>query len=99
MAVTSVLETGAVARIRFHAAPVRKPLVAVSALTDLGSMTVFNQKESVILPAGSPEITQIEKLVAQAKGKTPLHREGGIFSMRNWIRNEPPVSGFARQGR
>ena len=95
----SAMESGARAKVTFQSAEIRKPLVAVSGLVDKGNLTIFDQK-SFVIPSSAPEVEMIRQLVAKARGKIPLHRERGIYKMRNWeISSTQPTSGFPRPGK
>ena len=90
----SAVESGAKAKVTFQASQVRKPLVAFSSLVDKGNLALFDTK-SFIIPGSAPEVPLIRQLVAQAMGKIPMHREKGVYKMRNWSLPK----GFTRQGR
>jgi len=89
-----MLEHGGLGNLQLQAAKVRKPLLAVSGVTDKGNMTIFDSEESTILPGHAPEVAQIRKLLKQVLDRIPLHRRRGVFTMRAW----DAASGFARQG-
>ena len=96
----AMVETGAKAKVTFQSARVRKPLVAVSSLVDKGNLAVFDG-ESYILPGSAPEVAEIRKLISQISGKIPMHRDKGVYKMKNWKvpREQSPSQGFTRQGR
>ena len=75
--------------MKFNAARVRKPLMAVSSVNDKGHMVLFDQPGSFMIPASAPELEQIRALVQQAIGKVQLHREGGVFHLKTWVFPRP----------
>ena len=97
---------GVVSKTVWQAADVRRPLLAVSSCNDKGNIVVFDNNDSVILAAQSPEVAQIRALVRQAQLKVRLQRKGGTYVMRTWRMpkggttpaRKPRAAGFARQG-
>ena len=89
------LENQALAKVKFQAAKVRRPLLAVSSLVDKDNLTLFD-KESFVIPAHCPEVAEIRRLVANISTNIPLHRDKGVYTMRAWESNE---SVFPRPGR
>ena len=82
-------------RFTFQAAPVRKPLLAVSSVNDKGNLVVFDGAESFIIPGKGPQVAQFRKLIQDMTGKIQLHRKNGVYSMRAW----KPKPVFSRQGK
>ena len=82
----------------FQAAKVRKPLVAVSATVDKGNAVFFDGEETggaCVIPSDAPELEMIRQLVHQISNRVKLHRQKGVYLMKNWVA-EPP---FAGQGK
>ena len=91
-----VLESGQAGAVKFQAADVRKPLLAVSSCNKKGNPVWFDNDESFILTGGSPEIKQIHALIQQIKSKVKLHQKNGTYVMRSWAK---PKGLFRGQGR
>ena len=86
-------------RITFQGAKVRKPLLAVSGIVNKGNMVVFDESGSYILTGRAKSRDDIQKAIARAPGKIPLHQKNGVFVMKSWRAEkleETPV--FSRQG-
>ena len=83
MTTTPMLENGALGSLKFNGAKVRKPLLAVSGVVDKGNLTIFD-KDSFIVPGSVPEVKEIRRLINAIKNKIPLHRRGGVYTMRAW---------------
>ena len=79
----------------FQDAKVRKPLAAVSGITDKNNIVLFDKNGSFIAPANCPEVTEIRRLINQVKSKIELHESRGVYLMPVWI--EEKASGFIRQ--
>ena len=92
---SSMLETGNLAKVKFQAARVRNPLLAVSDVVDKDNMVVFD-KQSFVIPARAPEAAEIRRLIQQVKNRIPVHREKGVYRIRNWV---PAEAVFARRCR
>ena len=82
-------------KFTFQAAPVRKPLLAVSSVNDKGNLVVFDGDASFIIPGTGPQVAQLRKLIQTQSGKVKLHRKNGVYTMRAW----KPKPVFSRQGR
>ena len=82
-------------KFTFQAAPVRKPLLAVSSVNDKGNLVVFDGAESFIIPGKEPQVAQLRKLIQASTDKIKLHRKNGVYTMRAW----KPKPVFSRQGR
>ena len=88
-----VVESGAVGRINFAAADIRKPLLAVSAINAKGSPVWFDGSESFILPKGSENLPEIRRLIKLIRSKIKLHQKNGTYAMRAWRRPTGPFQG------
>ena len=89
------LDDGRLTQSIYQAVPVRKPLMAVSAVNDKGNLVVFDGKGSYIVPGSNKGlISQIRALIQKVPDKVPLHRKNGVFHMKAW-QLKP---GFTRQG-
>ena len=91
-----VLESGQMGVVKFQAADVRKPLLAVSSCNQKGNPVWFDSDESFILTGTAPEIKQIRALIQQVKSKVKLHQKNGTYVMKSWAK---PKSPFRGQGR
>ena len=64
-------------------------------VTDKGSMFIFDREESVMIPAGSPEILEIRAIGQRAADKIRMQKEKNTFAMEAWV--DPDASpGFGR---
>ena len=81
------------AKIKFQEANIRRPILSVGETTTAGSMTIFDNIESVILPKGSPEIPKIQALIKAAKAKMAMVRQDNTFHIPAWV--DEPAAGFA----
>ena len=82
-------------RSTFQAAPVRKPLSAVSSVNDKGNLVIFVGAESFIIPGKESQVAQLRKLIQAMAGKIKLHLKSWVYTMRVW----KPKPAFTRQGR
>ncbi len=82
-------------RFTFQAAPVRKPLLAVSSVNDEGNLVIFDGTESYIIPGKGLQVVQLRQLIQAMAGKIKLHRKNGVYTMRAW----KPKPVFSWQGR
>ena len=80
----------------FQDAKVRKPLAAVSGITEKNNIVLFDKKGSFIAPADCAEVAEIRRLINQVKSKIELHEKRGVYLMPVWI--EDKASGFTRRG-
>ena len=95
LSISMILEGGREGRFTFQAAPVRKPLLAVSSVNDKGNMVIFDGESSYIIPGGATAaVTQIRKIVEDLPGKVKLHRKNGVYTMKAW----QPKPVFSRRG-
>ena len=101
MQVEHVLENGCLAKVAVQAAPVRKPLLAVSSVSDQGNMAIFDKVlEGCIVPSNAPELLEIRRLALQVKNRIQLHRKGGVYQMKTWKLPDsaaPKKKGFPRR--
>ena len=89
------LEGGQQGKFTFQAAPVRKPLLAVSSVNDKGNLVIFDGDESYIIPGKATDwIKKLRGLVQQIPGKLKLHRKNGVYNLKAWR----PKAVFSRQG-
>ena len=75
----------AIRKMTFQDAAVRKPLAAVSGITDKGNVVLFDKKGSFIAPADCPEVTTIRELIRQIKHRIELERKKGVYVMPIWV--------------
>jgi hypothetical protein len=75
----------AVRKMTFQDAAVRKPLAAVSGITDKGNVVLFDRKGSFIAPEGAPEVQTIRELIKQVKNRIELERKKGVYIMPIWV--------------
>ena len=78
-------ENGAARMATFQAAPVRKPLMAVSASCDAGQMVLFDNDGSYLIERESPEGREIRRLARQCIAKIALERKGGVYTLPAWV--------------
>jgi hypothetical protein len=89
----------------FQDAPVRKPLAAVSGITDKGNVVLFDRKGSFIAPEDAPELQTIRELIKQVKNRIELERKKGVYIMPIWVQSgkglssKPKASVFLGQGK
>ena len=69
----------------FQIAPVRKPLLAVSASCDAGELCVFDNHGSYIIECDSPEGREIRRLAKQCVAKMTLERKNGVYTLPTWV--------------
>ena len=89
------LEGGQEGIFTFQAAPVRKPILAVSSVNDKGNLVVFDGEASYIIPGKQPLVAKLRKMIQDIPGKVKLHRKNGVYNLRTW----KPRPVFRRQGR
>ena len=65
----------------FQIAPVRKPLLAVSASCDAGQLCFFDNDGSYIIERESPEGREIRRLAKQCVAKMTLKRKNGVYTL------------------
>ena len=94
LSTTMQLEGGREGKFTFQAAPVRKPLLAVSSVNDKGNLVLFDGDQSYIIPGKGPLIAKLRALVAELPGKVKLHRKNGVYNIKAWR----PTVGFSRRG-
>ena len=71
-------------RMTFQGAKVRKPLLAVSEVTDKGNIVVFDGSGSFILPNTCAGVASVRKTTTRVQGRIPLHAKNGVFVLRTW---------------
>jgi hypothetical protein len=81
------LESGDKRAMTFQAAPVRKPLLAVSGACDKDQFVVFDNAGSYICRRDGPEAQEILRLLKKmpSQSKIPLTRKNGTYSMPVWL--------------
>ena len=95
----------AVRKMTFQDAAVRKPLAAVSGITDKGNVVLFDCKGSFIAPEDAPEVQTIRELIKQVKNRIGLERRKGVYIMPIWVQTiktlpkKPKESVFSGQGK
>ena len=91
-------ESGAIHRAKTQVGEVRRPLAAVSRLTeDQRNIVFFCQGEDWIIPRSDPLTKELIKLVQKIQVKTKMHQHKGTYRVRAWIMPETSRP-FARQG-
>ena len=90
-----LLEDSREGKFTFQAAPVRKPLLAVTSVNDKGNLVIFDGIQSFVIPGKGPLIAKLRALIKEIPGKVQLHRKNGVYNMKAWR----PKAGFSRQGR
>ena len=69
----------------FQIAPVRKPLLAVSASCDAGQMCLFDNDGSYFIERESSEGREIRRLAKQCIRKMTLERKNGVYVLPTWV--------------
>ena len=67
---------------------VSQALASVAESNDAGNMLIFDQAESVIIRADSPEAARIRRAIADAAKKTRIHRRKNTFFVPLWIQED-----------
>ena len=83
------------AQVTWQTAEISRPLTAVGSTCDKGNFVGFDSENhcgGFIIPADAPELPMIRQLVQQAQ-KIKLHREKGVYLMRNWHLDKAPFGG------
>ena len=89
----------------FQDAAVRKPLAAVSGITEKGNIVLFDKKGSFIAPANCPETNTIRELIRQVKNRIELEEKRGVYVMPLRVHTGPDKPNqmdnalFTRQGK
>ena len=81
----------------FQIAPVRKPLLAVSASCDAGQLCFFDNDGSYIIERESPEGREIRRLAKQCVAKMTLERKNGVYTLPTWVVPPERLSPEARR--
>ena len=105
-------EDGEIKKGRTQVGDVKRPLAAVSELTNNNQIGFFCKGEDWIIDRSDPVAAQIIQLVRQARRKTRMYEHRGTYRMRAWMipGNDLNASGtdnaakgsmspFGRQGR
>ena len=89
------LESGDVRAMTFQAAPVRKPLLAVSGACDKNQFVIFDNDGSFICQRSSEEAKQILKLLKKIpkEDKIALASKNGTYTMPVWLQPFPAGQG------
>ena len=88
-----VVESGALAKVPFAAARVRKPLLSVSACNRKGNPGWFDGERSYLLPHDAEELPEIRRLIAKVQSKIKLHLSNGVYKMKTWRKPAGPFQG------
>jgi hypothetical protein len=98
---TLTVKTGGSANVRkmtFQDAAIRKPLAAVSGITEKGNVVLFDRKGSFIAPEDAPEVKTIRELIRQVKNRIELEEKKGIYIMPIWVQSPEAAGVFSRPG-
>jgi hypothetical protein len=98
---TLTVKTGGSSNVRkmtFQDAAIRKPLAAVSGITEKGNVVLFDKKGSFIAPEDAPEVKTIRELIRQVKNRIELEEKKGIYIMPIWVQNSEAAGVFSRPG-
>jgi hypothetical protein len=87
-----------VRKMTFQDAAIRKPLAAVSGITDKGNVVLFDKKGSFIAPEDAPEVKTIRELIRQVKNRIQLEERKGIYIMPIWVQDPEAAGVFSRPG-
>ena len=69
----------------FQIAPVRKPLMAVSASCDAGQLCLFDNDGSYVIERESSEGREIRRLAKMCIRKMALERKNGVYVLPTWV--------------
>ena len=79
-------ESGSLHKGLTQVGEVRRPLAAVSRLTeDQRNIVFFCEGEDWIIPRSDPITQKIIELVRKAQGKTKMHMHKGTYRIRAWM--------------
>ena len=95
------MKTGGSSNVRkmtFQDAVIRKPLAAVSGITEKGNVVLFDRKGSFIAPEDAPEVKTIRELIRQVKNRIELEEKKGIYIMPIWVQSPEAAGVFSRPG-
>jgi hypothetical protein len=87
-----------VRKMTFQDAAIRKPLAAVSGITEKGNVVLFDKRGSFIAPEDAPEVKTIRELIRQVKNRIELEEKNGIYIMPIWVQNSEAAEVFSRPG-
>ena len=97
-------EGGSVNRGTTQIGKVRRPLAAVSKITEANNLVIFCKDDDWIIDRRDEVADAIMKLVRQAKRKTKMYQHKGTYRMRAWLMPEGETTvgskgNFQRPGR
>ena len=72
-------------QMTFQDASVRRPLAAVSGITDNGNVILLYKKGSFIAPSNCPEVVTFRDLIHQIKNRIELECKKGVYVMPIWL--------------
>ena len=78
-------EDGEIKKGRTQVGDVKRPLAAVSELTNNNQIGFFCKGEDWIIDRSDPVAAQIIQLVRQARRKTRMYEHRGTYRMRAWL--------------
>ena len=78
-------EAGQVARGNTQVGEVKRPLAAVSKITEAGNIAFFADGENWLINQKDELAEEILELVRRAKKKTMIHKHKGTYRMRAWL--------------
>ena len=64
---------------------VKRPLAAVSKITEAGNIAFFAEDENWLISMKDDLAAEILELVRKAKKKTKVHKHRGTYRMRAWL--------------
>ena len=82
---TFMTETGNVARGHTQVGEVKRPLAAVSKISEAGNIALFAEGDNWIINRKDDLAEEILELVRRAKKKTMIHKHKGTYRMRAWL--------------
>ena len=83
----------AIRQMTFQDAAVRKPLAAVSGITEKNNIVLFDKKGSFIAPANCAEVNAIRELIRQVKNRIELECKKMVYVMPIWVRTRKDKAG------
>ena len=78
-------EAGNVAKGHTQVGEVKRPLAAVSRISEAGNIAMFAEGENWIISKKDGLAEEILELVRRAKKKTRIHKHKGTYRMRAWL--------------
>merc|ERR1711994_889304 len=79
---TFMTESGSVAKGHTQVGEVKRPLAAVSKISEAGNIALFAEGENWIISMKDDVANEILELVRKAKKKTKVHKHRGTYRMR-----------------